>query len=60
MIVTTKRGGVRAVCEVCGKDRNQMAHIWANNRWYDYCYLHWNTEIPIIRQTDLSEFGEIA
>lgn len=60
MIVTTKRGGVRAVCEVCGKDRNQMSHIWANNRWYDYCYLHWNTKIPIIRQTDLSEFGEIA
>lgn len=42
MEIKTKRGGVRCVCDVCGKDRNHMCHEWDGSKWRDYCYLHWN------------------
>ena len=37
----TKNGGVRYVCEVCGKDRHAMASEWDGSKWLTYCYLHW-------------------
>ena len=55
--IITKRGAVRCVCEVCGKDRTTMFHCWNGKRWYDYCELHWDTEVPECRQTNLIEFG---
>ena len=39
--VRTKNGGVRYVCEVCGKDRHAMASEWDGSKWLTYCYLHW-------------------
>lgn len=57
MEVITKRGAVKCVCEVCGKDRNRgMSHEWNGDRWYDYCYLHWR-KAPESRQSNLIEFG---
>ncbi len=44
MEIQTKSGGVRCVCDVCGKDRDHMCHEWDGVRWRDYCYLHWNYE----------------
>lgn len=42
MEIKTKSGGLRCVCDVCGKDRDHMCHEWDGVRWRDYCYLHWN------------------
>ena len=40
--VTMRDGSVRAVCDVCGKDRFTMSHEWDGTKWVDLCYLHWS------------------